>query len=180
MSKFVAMGLFDQIVSALNDPDLQANTGQLENIVTTVQQVANQAGVAPDTTEAAMSMLGGYVRSALQQQRLNQGQESVQAVVNQYSGTGSSQAAVNQLFSPQQQEQIASAIAQRTGINAKTLISLLPILVPVVLNLLQTGTNTRSPQQGNNPVLSGFLDADGDGDVDIADAMRLAGRYLNK
>jgi hypothetical protein len=174
------MGLFDQIVSALNDPDLQANTGQLESILNTVQQTANNAGVSPDTTEAAMSMLGGYVRSALQQQRMNQGQDSVQEMVNQYGGTGTSQAAVNQIFSPQQQEQVASAIAQRTGINGNTLKSLLPILVPLVLNLLQTGTNTRKPQQGNNPVLSGFLDADGDGDVDIADAMRLAGRYLNQ
>jgi membrane-bound lytic murein transglycosylase B len=180
MSKVVAMGLFDQIVGALNDPDLQANTGQLESILNTVQQTANSAGVSPDTTEAAMSMLGGYVRSALQQQRMSQGQDSVQEMVNKYGGTGTSQAAVNQIFSPQQQEQVATAIAQRTGINANTLKSLLPILVPLVLNLLQTGTNTRNPRQGNNPVLSGFLDADGDGDVDIADAMRLAGRYLNK
>ncbi|MGB3534107.1 MAG: DUF937 domain-containing protein [Microcoleaceae cyanobacterium] len=174
------MGLFDQIVSALSDPDLQANTGQLDGILNTVQRVTNNAGVSPQTTEAAMSMLGGYVRSSLQQKRLNNGQESVQAVVNQYGGTGSSQAAVNQLFSPQQQEQVANAISQRTGINTSTLMSLLPVLVPVVLNLLQTGTNTRSPGRGNNPVLSGFLDADGDGDVDITDAMRLAGQYLKK
>ncbi len=173
------MGLFNQIVSALNDPDLQASTGQLDGILNTVGQVANDAGVSPQTTETAMSMLGGYVRSSLQQQRVSQGQETVQELVNQYSGTGASQAAVNHIFSPQQQTQVTQAISQRTGINANTLKRLLPILVPLVLNLLQTGTNTRNPRQGNNPVLSGFLDADGDGDVDIADAMRLAGQYLS-
>ena len=174
------MGLFDQIVSALNDPDLQANTGQLDSIINTVQQVAHDTGVSPQTSEAALSMLGSYVRSSLQQQRASQGQETVQDIVNQYSGIGASQAAVNQVFSPQQQTQVAEAISQRTGINSNTLKRLLPILVPLVLNLLQTGSNTRNPRQGNNPVLSGFLDADGDGDVDIADAMRLAGRYLNR
>jgi len=56
---------------------------------------------------------------------------------------------------------------------------MLPILVPLVLNLLQTGTGVQS-QGGANPVLNAFLDADRDGDVDIADAMQMAGRYLSR
>jgi hypothetical protein len=55
---------------------------------------------------------------------------------------------------------------------------MLPILVPLVLKFLQTGNNAQNPQ-GSNPVLNTFLDADNDGDVDIADAMRMAGRYFN-
>jgi len=35
-------------------------------------------------------------------------------------------------------------------------------------------------QGGANPVLNAFLDADRDGDVDIADAMQMAGRYLSR
>lgn len=50
---------------------------------------------------------------------------------------------------------------------------MLPILVPLVLNLLQTGSQTRNPQGGANPVLNAFLDADRDGDVDISDANEL-------
>jgi hypothetical protein len=56
---------------------------------------------------------------------------------------------------------------------------MLPILVPLVLKFLQSGNNTQNPQ-GSNPVLNTFLDADGDGDVDIADAMQMAGRYMGR
>lgn len=50
------------------------------------------------------------------------------------------------------------------------------MLIPVVLNMLRSGTPTQNPQSGTNPVLNAFLDADRDGDVDIADAMQLASR----
>lgn len=174
------MGLFDQIVGALDDPNLQASAAQLSNILSQTQQVSESQGVSSDTTETALSVLGSYVRSALQQKRANQGSESVQSFVNQHSGTTPDASAVSSLFSPQQQAQVAQAISGRTGISTSTIQSLLPMLVPLVLNLLQTGTSTRNPQQGNNPVLNNFLDADGDGDVDVADAMRMAGRFLNK
>jgi hypothetical protein len=54
---------------------------------------------------------------------------------------------------------------------------LLPVLVPIVLNFLKTGA---SSQSGGNSVLNSFLDADNDGDVDIADAMQMATRYLGR
>ena len=37
---------------------------------------------------------------------------------------------------------------------------------------------TQNPEQGSNNVLNSFLDADGDGDVDIADFMGMASRFL--
>ncbi len=54
---------------------------------------------------------------------------------------------------------------------------MLPILVPLVLNFLKTGNDKRNIQ-GNNPVVSSFLDSDGDGDVDLKDAINMASRYL--
>ena len=57
---------------------------------------------------------------------------------------------------------------------------MIPVLVPILLNLLQTGGNAQNPAQGQNPVLNTFLDADGDGDVDITDAMLMASRFLNQ
>ncbi|MEB3282014.1 MAG: DUF937 domain-containing protein [Lyngbya sp.] len=172
------MGLFDQIVGALSDPNREASNSQLGDILSTVQQLSNHQGVSSQTTEAALSVLGGYVRSALQQKRTNQGNESVQAFVNQYSGTGTNPQAVTSLFSPQQQAQVAEAISSRTGMDSALIQSLLPSLVPLVLKLLKTGTSTQNPQQGSNSVLNSFLDADRDGDVDVADAMRLAGQFL--
>lgn len=170
------MGLFDQIVSAIDNPALQANTGQLGNILNTVQQLSQQQGMNAGATQDVMSLLGGHVQSALKSQPTGQ----AQALVNQYSGTSADGDAVNALFSSQKQQQIVQEIAQRTGLNSTVIQRLLPILIPVVLNLLHSGTSQKDPSQSGNPVLNQFLDSDGDGDVDVADALRLAGNFLGQ
>lgn len=183
------MGLFDQILGAIDNPNQQANPDQLSAILNTVQETARSQGVQPSATQDVMSMLGGYVRSALQQQASSGGRGQVEAIVNQFGGTSPSTQALQAVFSPQQQQQVAQAIAQRTGINSTAILAMLPMLVPVVLNLLKSGasrtpngyaTQAAGAADGSNPVLNTFLDADGDGDVDIADAMSMAGRYLNR
>ena len=170
------MGFIDQIVSAIDNPALQANKGQLGDILNTVQQVSQKQGMNDGTTKTAMSLLGKHVRSALK----SQPDHKAQALVNQYSGTAANGEAVNALFSPGQQQQIAQEISQRTGLNSNTIQGVLPVLVPLVLNLLHSGTSPANPQQGSNPVLNNFLDGDGDGDVDVTDALRLAGNFLGQ
>lgn len=172
------MGLFDQIVGAINNPNLQGNMGQLQGIVNTVQQLGGNPGTSPDTTQAALSMVGGYVRSALQDKRNESGSETVQSLVNQFSGTSPNQQAVEALFSTTQVQEMTAAISQKTGLSAETLNSMLPLLVPVVLNLLKMGGDPNNPSAANNSVLNSFLDTDGDGDVDMADIMKMAGGFL--
>ena len=125
-----------------------------------------------------MSVVGSQVRSALQQKQAADGVQSVQAIVNQFGGTGASLQAVQSLFSSQQQEEVAQAASEKTGINPAQIQALLPTLIPLVLNFLKTGSNAQNPEQGLNPVLSGFLDSDGDGDVDMGDLMKLAGKFM--
>ena len=173
------MGLFDQIIGALNNPNQAGSSDQLGNILNTAQQLSQNFGVSPQASQTVMSMVGSQVRSALQQKRSEVGNDSVQDMVNQFGGTSPNYQAVQMLFSPQQQQQVIQTISQHTGINSETIAAILPMAVPLILNLLKTGTSTQSPQSSaSNNVLNGFLDADGDGDVDVADAMRLAGQYL--
>lgn len=174
------MGLFDQILGAIDNPNQQGNPDQLSQIVNTVQQVSGNSGVDVGTTQVAMSMLGGYVRSALQDVQSQSGNDRAQEIVNQFSGTSPNLQAALSLFSPNQISQIAEAISQRTGIDAGTIQSMIPVLIPVVLNLLKMGSNAQNPQSGSNSLLNSFLDSDGDNDVDIGDAMRLAGRFFNQ
>lgn len=174
------MGLFDQIINAIDSPKQAASSGQLASMLSTTQQLSDSYGADPSTVQSALSIVGNYVRGALQQQRSTNGEQEAQAFVNQYSGTYPNPQAVHRLFSPGQTDQIAQVVAQRTGLNAQTIQQMLPILVPLVLNLLQTGTHSQNPQHGSNPVLSAFLDADRDGDVDIADAIQMAGRHLSR
>ncbi|GAB4198494.1 MAG: hypothetical protein Fur006_48290 [Coleofasciculaceae cyanobacterium] len=171
------MSLFDQILGAIDNPDRQASPSQLGEILSTVQQLSNNAHTDPSTIQSVLSVVSSYARSALQQKRANEGEQQTQEFVNQFGGTQPSTQAVQMLFGAPQIQQIVQEIESRTGLSSGTIQSMLPILVPLVLKFLQTGNSTSS-SQGSNPVLNSFLDADGDGDVDIADALRMAGRYM--
>ncbi|MBD2597839.1 DUF937 domain-containing protein [Nostoc spongiaeforme FACHB-130] len=162
------MGLFDQILSAVG------NTNQLGGIINTVQQLSDRTGADASTIQSVLGIVGNYVRSSLQEKQATNGEGEVQALVNQYAGTSPNPQAVDSLFSGVMQQQVAEAVAQRTGLDAGTIQQLLPSIVPVVLNFLQ------SSGSGSNSVLNAFLDADKDGDVDIADAIRLASQYLGR
>jgi uncharacterized protein YidB (DUF937 family) len=177
------MGLFEQILGAIDNPNQQASSNQLGNILNVVQQVGGSQGLDASSTQAMLSVVGGYVRSALQEQRTTGGEQRVEAIVNQFGSTNASPEALTTLFSPAQQQQLANAVAQRTGIDANTVQSVLPVIVPVVLNLLKTGSSAPAAQGGStgtNSVLNTFLDADGDGDVDLGDTLSMASRYLGQ
>ena len=176
------MGLFDLIQGAIQNPNQQASVDQVGSILNTVQQMSGNRGIDPATTQTVLSTVGGYVRSALQQQRETNGAGQAEAIVNQYGGTQPSNAAVQAVFGQNQLQQVVQAVAQQTNINPQLVQAILPMVVPVVLNLLKTGASTHqgAGQPGSNSVLSAFLDADRDGDVDVSDAMRVAGQFLNQ
>ncbi|ALF53445.1 hypothetical protein ACX27_12295 [Nostoc piscinale CENA21] len=171
------MGLFDQILGAVTNPNQQGSLGQLGGIINTVQQLSDRTGADASTIQSVLGIVGNYVRSSLQEKQATNGEGEVQTLVNQYAGTSPNPQAVDSLFSFGMQQQVAEAVAQRTGLDAGTIQQLLPLIVPVVLNFLQSGANAQS---GSNSVLNTFLDADRDGDVDIADAIRMASQYLGR
>jgi hypothetical protein len=165
------MGLFNQILGAVGNSNQQGGLGQLLNIANTIQQISNNTGTDNSTIQAILSVVGKQVHSSLQEKQADEGTEAVEDLVNQFAGTSANSEAVNSLFSPGVQQQVAETSAQRTGLDAGMIQQLLPTLVPLVLSFLQSG---------GNPMLNQFLDADGDGDVDIADAMKLASRFLGR
>ena len=171
------MGLFDKIAGAISDPNLQASAGQIGGILGSLQQTGSSQNLDNSTTQALMSVVGSQVRGALQEKKSAGGMDGVQALVNQFAGTGFNPQAVSALFSSQQQEQVVQAASQSTGVNAATIQAMLPSLVPLVLNFLKTGEG-QNAAAGGNAVLNSFLDSDGDGDVDMGDVMKLAGRFL--
>ncbi|AKG23400.1 DUF937 domain-containing protein [Calothrix sp. 336/3] len=170
------MGLFDQIIGAVTNPNQQGNLEQIGNIIGTVQQLSNNAGTDNSTMQSAIGIVGSYVRSALQEKRDNGGDEEVENVVNEFGNNSPSSDAVDSLFTPEMQQQVAQTVSERTGLDTGMVQQFLPTLVPMVLNLLKSGASN----QGGNSVLSSFLDADGDGDVDITDAMQMASRYMGQ
>ena len=173
------MSIFNQILSAIDDPQKEASGNQLGAILDTVQQLSGNNNASPDAIQSAMSMVGSYTKSALQEQRSQGGAAQVNQLINQFGGTNANSQILSTLFSGNQLQNMIQQISSRTGLNARTIQSLLPILVPLVLNLLKTGNN-KGNAQANNSVASTFLDADGDGDVDMTDALSMASRYLGR
>ncbi len=161
------MGLFDQILGAAE------NAGQLGELAQMGNMLAN-SGADSSTMQSALSVVGNQVRSALQEKQANEGAGAVEALINQFAGTSPNPQAVTSLFSGAMQDQVIDNVAQRTGLDLSQIQQMLPMLVPVILNFLKAGGS----QLASNPILSGFLDTDGDGDVDMADLMKLASQYM--
>jgi hypothetical protein len=173
------MGLFDQIVAAVSDPNQQGSAGQIGDILSTVQQLSGQHGADASTMQTLVSVVGGYVQSSLQETRDTAGPDQAQAVVNQFGSTTANAEAVNAVLNPIMQQQVVQDLMQRTGLSPQAIESMLPVVIPLVLNLLQGGNNIQNPQAGNS-LLNTFLDGNRDGTVDLGDALSMASQFLNR
>lgn len=163
------MGLFDQILGSVANSNSPGGLGKLMSIADTIQDISNSTGTDATTMQSLFSLVGKQVNSSLEAMKVNEGTEAAENLVNQFAGDSPDSEAVNALFSPGIQQQVAEIAAQRTGLDVGMIQQLLPILVPLVLKFLQSG---------GHPLLNKFLDADADGDLDIADLIKLASRFL--
>ena len=163
------MGLFDQILGSVASQP--GSIGQMMSIANAVQEISDSTGADTSAMQSMLSIVGKQVHSSLKEKQETEGTGAVESLINQFAGTSPNSEAVDSLISPDMQQQIAEIAAERTGLDGDSIQQLLPSLVPLVLNFLQSG---------GNPLLTQFLDADGDGDVDIADAIQLASRFLGK
>ena len=158
------MGLFDQVMNAIADPGREASAGQIGQILSMAQQIGQTNNTDRGTMQQAASVIGGFVRSALQEKRSSQGAAAAESLVRQ--GANSETDIVSQLFSANQQQQMLAAVSQKTGLDASQVQEMLPVLIPMVMKLLNQGSTKASPQadtqESDNPLLSAFLDSDGD------------------
>lgn len=171
------MKLFDQVMRAVNDPQKQASAGQIGQVLQVVNQLSNQQSLDASTTQALLSVVGSHVRTALSRQRAEKTQAEAESLVDRFSGTQANLNAVRSIFTPQEETETVQDAAQQTGLNAQKIQSLLPLVVPLVLQFLQLGTDQQAGA-GQNSILAGFLDTDNDGDADMGDAISMAGRFL--
>lgn len=169
------MSLFDALLGAVNDPSQAASMDQLGGLVNVVQQVAGSNGLDPATTQTLMSMVGSAVQSGLQDHSSTHGVDATQNLVQEFS-SGSNASAIAALIPPEIQAQVAGTIAERTGLDAGLVQSMLPSLIPVVLNMIQGGSIQNGA--GTNPLLNLFLDSNRDGNLDVGDAMNLAMQFM--
>ncbi|MEM6427231.1 MAG: DUF937 domain-containing protein [Cyanobacteria bacterium P01_D01_bin.128] len=174
------MGLFYQVMQAIDDPDRQANMGQLGQMAAALQQVSRAQDADAGSLQQVVSVVGGYVKSSLNEKRRTEGTEAAEAIVDRGSQSGT--AALSALFNQSQQQEVSQAAAQRSGIDAAQIQKLLPVVLPLVLQFLNSGSSkTAKAQPGpgtSNALLRTFLDGDSDGDVDMGDMLNMASRFM--
>lgn len=171
--------MFFEMLTAINDPNKQGTVDQLSQITGTVQQLAKSQGVSNDQLNSMMAALGGALKPTLKDQSTQLGSNQLGNLLNQFTG-GRNAAGLQSMIPPQIQRQLAEAIAQKTGMNATMVQAMLPQLLNAAMGMFKMGADKPGASTpGGNPLLNAFLDSNRDGNTDMADVMKFAGRFLN-
>ncbi|MEO1210402.1 MAG: DUF937 domain-containing protein [Cyanobacteria bacterium J06638_20] len=172
------MGMFFDVLSAINNPSLQGNVPQLEASVDAVQAFAAQNNLPPSAMQTMMSTLGGLLQGNMRQQT-GMGLPQLTQLLRQDGGTSGNVTALQTLFPPQLQQQLVPVLAQKTGLSPALIQAALPTVIPAVMNLLKMGNPKPGGTTAANPLLTMFLDSDRDGDTDLGDVFNFANRFIH-
>ncbi|MEB3357291.1 MAG: hypothetical protein VKK04_11245 [Synechococcales bacterium] len=169
------MSLFFDVLCSINNPELQGSVAHLETLTTGIQKAGADRGIEASKLQDVLSALGGVVAPILQKQQGLTGFGQLDSVIGQVAAGGAA-SSIQSIFPPQLQQQIAQAVAQKTGIGANTLQAMLPSLLPAIIGILGMGTS-KSGTGGSNPLLTTFLNKGGDHDLGMV--FKYANRFLN-
>lgn len=172
------MSIFFDLLSAINNPNQQASVSQLETLTNSIGQLAGNSGLQPEQMQSIFSTVGQVLQPVLKNQQSGLGGGLLESVMGQVANSGGSAAALQNLLPPAIQQQMIQTVAQKVGLDASMIQSVLPALLPMVMNFFQMGAG-KPGTSGPNPLLTAFLDSDGDGDTDLGDMLKFAGRFLN-
>lgn len=167
--------MFFEVLSAINDPNQQASVNQLEQVVNSIQQVANSQGVNPNQMQSLMTVFGGALQPMLQQQQSQLGAGQLAFML----GRINEPSTLASILSPELQEQLIQTVTQKTGIQASIAQAMVPKLLPIVLGLFNMGSPTPGSVGSTNSLLSTFLDSSRVSSTDLGNVMKFAGRFLN-
>lgn len=168
------MRLFDQVLGAIADPRRQASAGQMAQILGSAKQLAQENNADTDTMQQAMSVIGRFVRTSLQEKRQQSGDDAAQALLDQGSADGA--AVIPQLFNSAQLNDMIAAVTRKTNLNSSQVQGILPVVLPLVMRFLSAGNAKQGMPADGNPILTAFLDGDGDGDM--GDMLGMAGKFM--
>ena len=182
------MSLFDAVLSSLNDPSRATDQSHLESLVSAL----TSSGASSANAGQIASLIGGFLKPALQEQHAAGGAHGVDSFLDSIKQSASSPDQLKQVLGADRVDQMVGSAQQKTGLDSSAIFRLLPIVLPAVIALLQSGrpatpsgaavTAASGATAGGhtNPILAQFLDTNADGNVDMADVVQLASRFLQK
>lgn len=181
------MNLFDAVLSSLNDPSRATQMSDLEGL-------SSAFGSGPSSTNQIASLIGGFLKPMLREEQAVAGQEGVDSLLHKIKQNADSPDRLRQVLGADRMDQMVGRAEQKTGLDSSVILRLLPVVLPAIIGLLQSGRSAAAPAAPataagatgtapagtTNPILSQFLDSDGDGDVDMQDVVRLTSVFLRK
>ena len=189
------MNLFDTVLASLNDPSRETQMSDLDKL-------SSAFGSGGSSTNQIASLLGGFLKPMLREQQAVAGPEGVDSLLQELKQSAHSPDQLRQVIGSERMDQMVGQAEQKTGLDANSILRLLPIVLPAIIGLFQSGRPTAAssaagaPREASlpsgtgaagaqtgaqtNPILSQFLDSDGDGDVDMQDLVRLTSVFLRK
>ncbi|MGF1514457.1 MAG: hypothetical protein ACFB5Z_12300 [Elainellaceae cyanobacterium] len=155
------MSLFFDLLCAINSPNQRASFSELQTIADALNAIARQHGAAPSEMETTLSILGPSLRAVLQQQT-GILQQPADGVVRQLAESETADV-LHQIVPPSFYGDLSRQVAARTSLTQDAAKSLLLMLIPTVMHLLDLGA--QYDVSNGNLLVSRFLNSDRDADL---------------
>jgi len=193
------MNFFDVLVSSIQDPQSATQKSDLEGLLGALLGGAPGTAQAREIPAGAAEGLAGTVGSVLKPALREAGQQSgiegIDALLGSLKQNANSPQALERTLGHDRMEQMVNKAQQKSGLPTGDIMSMLPVIIPALVSLLQSGARAGAAPSApaartgataddpfaalaSNPLLKGFLDSDGDGDVDMQDLVRLGSKFL--
>lgn len=193
------MNFFDVLVSSIQDPQAGTQKSDLEGLLGALlggapaAQQPSARQLPPQAAEGLAGTIGRALKPALREAGQQGGIEGIDALLGSLKQNANSPQALERTLGRERMDQMVTQAQQKSGLPVDAIMSMLPVILPALISLLQSGARSGatapSAQAGaaagdplaglaSNPLLQGFLDSDGDGDVDMQDLVRLGSKFL--
>ncbi|MEI7865746.1 MAG: hypothetical protein WCI38_10280 [Chthoniobacterales bacterium] len=190
------MNFFEALVSSIQDPQAGTQKSDLENLLGALTGGSSPVAGAlpPGAAEELAGTVGSMLKPALREAGQQGGAEGIDALLGSLKENSSSPQQIERTLGRERVEQMVNQAGRKSGATPDVIMSMLPVIIPALVSLLQSGARSGAtssaaqagavagdPTAGllnSNPLLKGFLDSDGDGDVDMADLVAMSSKFL--
>ena len=132
------MSLFDTVLASLNDPSRATQQSDLESL----SSAFDRGGASSADASQFASVIGGILKPMLQEQQATGGAQGVESFLQDIRQNASSPDQLRQVLGADRMDQMVGRAEQRTGLDANAILRLLPIVLPALIGLLQSGRQT--------------------------------------
>jgi len=171
------MSFFDSIISAIQSPQHAGSSQDLQSMANLTSMIPGLQG-AGQQIQPILNVLGPHLQDVLNEQKQTEGTGAAQQTVKDLSQPGVSVQDLQNLFGTDRFNGIINQISQATGLNSQLILGALPLVIPVIMQLLATGNHQTNPQ-APNPVLNHFLCGQNGGAL-LNEVFQLASQYIKK